>query len=164
VSLLIKYVERARRLEEEGRRIAFEREKPVGDEVLQWLDDVDATTVGLRDFLEKVVGERVWARFADWIGWMAEVVKSEATDCKARGAKIGECAMSERVELEMEGLDEIYKSASGKKRCTWLVGVKKPYTLSAAVNDLAACLHRAVERAEEFLASWEREGKCMWRK
>jgi hypothetical protein len=72
--------------------------------------------------------------------------------------------MSDRVEAEMKSLDEIYRMASGKRRCTWLVGVKRPYTLSAAVNDLAACLHRAVERAEEFLASWEREGKCMWRR
>jgi hypothetical protein len=90
VSLLIKYVERARRLEEEGRRIAFEREKPVGDEVLQWLDDVDATTFGLRRFFERMMGERGWAKFADYLGWMAEVVRSDATDCKVRGTKVGE--------------------------------------------------------------------------
>jgi hypothetical protein len=164
VSLLIKYVERARRLEEEGRRIAFEREKPVGDEVLQWLDDVDATTNGLRHFFEKVMGEREWTRFAVALGWAAESVRGEAAYCKERGEKVGECSMSPWVEGEVKDVDEAYRRASGRTRCTWLLGVKKPYTLSAAVNDLAACLHRAVEKAEEFLASWEREGKCMWRK
>lgn len=164
MSLLIKDVERARRLEEEGRRIAFERDRPVGDEVLQWLDDVGATTHGLKDFFEKMMGERGWARFADYLGWAAVVVESEAEKCKKRGAKVGECVMSEQVEEEVKDADKLYRRASGKTRCTWLVGVKKPYTLSAAVNDLTACLHRAVERAEEFLASWEREGKCMWRR
>jgi hypothetical protein len=157
-------VERARRLEEEGRRIAFERDKPIGDEVLEWFGGLDPTIYNLTRLFNEVAGEVEWGGFVEQIGIAALGLRYEAMRCRRSGMKLGECIVGLHVIREMKDLDRAYKKASGRERCTWLLGVKEPYTLSAAINDLTACLHRAAEKAEEHLGEWKWEGKCIWRK
>jgi len=155
-------VEKAKRLEEEGRRIAFEREKPVGVEEIDWLEEVASVAEKLAWFFDEVAEAERWGDFAYRIREVAEELRYDVEACSRK--KRGECAVSDFTMRRMGNLDYDYRRASKRERCTWLLGVKEPYTLTAAINDLTACFHRALEKAEEHLKKWEVEGKCVWAK
>ena len=157
-------IKEAKKLEEEGRRIAFRREEEIGEEAIRWFEEVREASYALGEFFDKLMGEEKWAGFAQRVGWAAYSMKENAKACAEWKEELGACCVSTYVKEDLKDVDKAYAKASGRTRCTWLLGVKKPYTLSAAVNDLTACFHRAIEKAEEFLRSWEREGKCMWRR
>jgi len=58
-------------------------------------------------------------------------------------------------------MDEEHERLAGK-RCTWLLGVKEPYTLSAAINDLTSCFHRLMEEVRKVTGRYETEGGCLF--
>ena len=153
-------VERGKKLEEEGRRIAFEREREVGGEVFEWIKDMASVAEKLTWFFDEVAEAGKWGDLAYRIREVAEELWYDAEACVRK--KRGECVVSDFTKRKMGNLDYDYWLASGRERCTWLLGVKEPYTLTAAVNDLTACFHRALEKAEEHLKKWEVEGKCAW--
>ena len=153
-------VEKAKRLEEEGRRIAFEREKPVGVEEIDWLEEVASVADKLAWFFDEVAEAERWGDLAHRIRKVAQELQYDVGACTRK--KRGECIATHYTRREMAALDDDYWRASGRERCTWLLGVKEPYTLTAAINDLTACFHRALEKAEEHLKKWEVEGKCVW--
>jgi len=157
---LSEHVERAKKLEEEGRRIAFEREREVGDEVFDWLEEVASVAEKLTWFFDEVAEAGKWGDLAYRIREVAEELQYDAEACIRK--KRGECVVSNFTKRKMRDLDYDYWLASRRERCTWLLGVKEPYTLAAAINDLTACFHRALEKAEEHLKKWEVEGKCAW--
>jgi len=153
-------VERGKKLEEEGRRIAFEREREVGGEVFEWIKDMASVAEKLTWFFDEVAEAGKWGDLAYRIREVAEELWYDAEACVRK--KRGGCVVSDFTKRKMGNLDYDYWLASGRERCTWLLGVKEPYTLTAAVNDLTACFHRALEKAEEHLKKWEVEGKCAW--
>ena len=157
---LSELVERARRLEEEGRRIAFEREREVGGEVFDWIEGVTSIADRLTWFFDEVAEASRWGDFAYRIREVAEELRYDAEACLHK--RRGECIVSGLTKRKMKDLDYDYWRATRRERCTWLLGVKELYTLTAAVNDLTACFHRALEEAEEHVKRWEVEGKCAW--
>jgi hypothetical protein len=155
-------VERAKKVEERGRRIAFERELPIGPEDLSFLHDLAETASEMSEAFRKLA-EPGWRHLSEEIARAAEPLFFEAQICGAEGKRRRECTMHRGIERRIEGVDMQYKYATGKDRCSWLRGAVSPYTYTAAVNDLTACLHRCVERLDELSTAWRLEGKCMWR-
>jgi hypothetical protein len=155
-------VKRAKRLEEEGRRQAFERDKPASD-ALDWFREVFKVTNEMHDIFEGM-GERVWANVAWDIGDAAVDAQYNVYDCiREELYTKGECPVKPIVKDTLERADRRHESITGR-RCTWLRDVVEPYVMSAAINDMTACLHRCIEKLEELSASYVKEGKCMWRK
>ncbi len=64
------------------------------------------------------------------------------------------------VSKGLDVLDDLCKEVFGS-RCTWLRGVKTPYTLSALVNDFSASVHRLAESLREDLMKLG-EVRGMW--
>jgi hypothetical protein len=155
-------VERAKKLEERGRRIAFEREQPIGPEDLSFLDDLIGAANEMAERFE-VFDEMKWSYLAQGIARAAEGLFFDAQACRAEGRRRKDCDPPRRMETRVEDVDLHYMFATGKNRCSWLRGAVSPYTYTAAVNDLTACFHRCVERLDELSSTWEVKGKCVWR-
>lgn len=157
-------IRRAKRLEEQGRKIAFERERPISATDEDWLRKVIYATINIGSSLEELAAEEYykWITFIVYVRRAAEELEKVAT--YHRGTKRMDAKVDERTKRVMKEMDNSYRIATGKERCTWLLNVIEPYTFSAAVNDLTACFHKAIEKMEEVGKEWAVEGRCIWRR
>ena len=153
------------RLEAEGRERAFHRERlPEND--FTWASDVERVAKdlkvlfrGLAEALDKPELYK-YSALADWIAYAAYHAGSEAERCMDERLSRGGCTVDEATVRSLRRVDQQYESITGK-RCTWLLGVKEPYTLSAAINDLTACFHRLLEEARKLAGEHRVEGFCL---
>ena len=163
---LDKLIERAKELEEQGRRIAFERDEPISSVDVDWLWDIDSTSFEIGRALRDLLPEeewRKWFSFTSSIGAVARRLDVAITEGRAEGLARKDFKLKEFYKDFMREMDENYEKLTGR-RCTWLLNVVEPYAYSAAVNDVTACFHRAIEKAEEVRGGWRIEGKCAWRR
>jgi len=163
---LDKLIERAKKLEEQGRRIAFERDRAISDIDLDWLRSISKTVSEAKWLLGDFLAEDEWADWAYFLVAVEEAAEKLGTaveERKAKGIARKDLKVEEDCKELMRDVDWYYHKATGKWRCTWLLDVVEPYTLSVAVNDLTACFHRAIEKLEEVRGGWRIEGKCAWR-
>jgi len=160
------------RLEAEGRERAYHREEPprgdaswareverVAGEAERWLGGAadDAWAVS-----EELAGQLTRLKvLADLIEYAALHLGVEAERCESLGKARGECEVSSELAGALRMVDEAYGRLAGEgKRCTWLLGVKEPYTLSAAINDLTSCFHRLLDAVREKAGRYRTEGLC----
>jgi len=134
-----------RRIEEEGRRRAFEKDKlPLSDPSFLERLGMEAEKSG-RD-LGKAIGEAALALSA-----VADV-------CLADRIPREDCQVPDYAREVMRKLDEVARRELGR-RCTWLLGIKEPYNLSSAINDITACFHRLIEVEEAGSSALTRVGR-----
>ena len=177
------FLETMREVEEKGREWAYHREWPfvriaLNDEVVRpmmrslesLLKEMEKIKAGVPEKgdefetfvkrLRRAVDEVNAAMYYEW---------SDLYECVRGGVPIGECtSIDESVVRMIKRVDEASEKLFGR-RCTWLLGVKEPYTFSALLNDLTACYHRVIDFIEkEGLVGAEvevfQEGKCRWYK
>ena len=176
-------LEEMRRAEERGREWAYHRERPfvriaLKDEVvrpmmesleslLKEMEKIKAGVPEKGDEFEAFV--KRLRRAVDEVEAAMYYEGADLYDCVRTGVPIGECtSIDESVVRMLRRVDEASERLFGR-RCTWLLGVKEPYTFSALLNDLTACYHRAIDFIEkEGLVGAEvevfQEGKCRWYK
>jgi len=171
VSRLEWLVKDMERLEEQGRARAYRRDElPRNDS--EWALDVSRVSNEVADALLKL-SEQLEERgesasrlgrlyfFADDVGAAAYRLSDVASQCLRDRRSRGECVVDEWSKSYFKAMDEAYERATGK-RCTWLLGVKEPYTLSAAINDLTSCFHRLMEEVRKITGKYEIEGGCLF--
>jgi len=158
----MKLLELAKKLEEEGRNRAYNRQEiPFNDSA--WLEQIKETSIDMAEELEKL-GHPEWADVADMISLATEGVLADVVEwCSTRKVPRGECYVPPSVESDIEMLDEAYKATGEGGRCSYLRGRVEPYTLSAAINDLTACYHRVLEKLSSLSLKFEKVGKCLFR-
>jgi len=158
---LERLVERAERLKVQGKRIAERREEPVSNTDLSWLQGFRRTAYTMADVLYDIIKEPSWFWFLNDIGFVAHRLYYIAREGK--GTKRKDLQLDEISKTYMKYIDEYYKEATGKERCTWLLDVQEPYTYSAIIDDLMACFNRGIEKLEEESKGWVFKGKSMWK-
>ena len=176
-------LEEMRRAEERGREWAYHREWPVErysltSEVLWPMESTLARLLEKRVEIEALVPDKgdEFEEFvkrlksvAAGVGYLMYSEWSDLYDCVRGGVSLGECdRVDPAVKEKLREVDKLAEKLFGR-RCTWLLGVKEPYTVSALLNDLTACYHRVIDFIEkEGLAGAEvevfEEGKCRWYK
>jgi len=176
-------LEQMREAEERGREWAYHRERPfvriaLKDEVirpmmrsleslLKEMEKIKAGVPEKGDEFEAFV--KRLRRAVDEVEAAMYYEGADLYECVRTGVPIGECtSIDESVVRMLRRVDEASERLFGR-RCTWLLGVKEPYTFSALLNDLTACYHRAIDFIEkEGLVGAEvevfQEGKCRWYK
>jgi len=161
--MLEELIKRSRRLEEEGRKIAYEMDRAISEVDLDWLMGVMGASLDMEEIFTEL-SEYGWPTFLDKIASTASDLHWAIVMGKAKGVKRKDFHLEKRYKDLMREMDKEYEKATGEKRCTWLLDIVEPYTFSTAINDLTACFHRAIEKLEEISKEWEVEGKCMWRR
>ena len=177
-------LEEMRRAEERGREWAYHRERPfvataIRDEVLRPMKESLDRLVFREGEKVRVVSPEKWDDFAMFAWELRKVVDiiadsmydpfSRLYECTRTGVPIGECtSIDYDIKEDLKRVDKYAEKLFGR-RCTWLLGVKEPYTFSALLNDLTACYHRVIDFIEkESFAKKEvevfQEGKCRWYK
>ena len=169
-------LERMRKLEEKGRLIASKPpEEPVSRKEIGTIESfayLSLDIVALLNELDFVISEKERQLLDEflthlssaytYLEWIADAcVALPREKCNATHPELSENFAL--VKDRLRETDRTYRKLTGKERCTWLLGVKEPYTFNATVNDATACLHRLIELVEEKLKGWKVEGKCMWR-
>jgi len=145
-----------------GRELASRRDELPGAEDLRFLGELRDVSMELAEELERL-GEDEWVSVADWISMTAEGAINDAVKrCRLQRIPRGLCRVPKSVIEDLEEVDEAHREATGR-RCTWLLGVKDPYTLTSALNDLTSCFHRVVEHYADVTEGYTREGKCLFR-
>jgi hypothetical protein len=146
---------RMKELEEEGRKRASERDlKPVSDS-----DFLDSCIVSLEGLMKAFKGTGFSFPLGTWRNILYEVSK-KASYCVEQDIKRKDCPIPEESVDQLNRISEILF----EEKCTWLLGVKKPYNLSSALNDITSCYHKIIDFADMFDRTWEKSGKCVWRK
>ena len=169
-------LEEMRRAEERGREWAYHRERPfvriaLKDEVvrpmmesleslLKEMEKIKAGVPEKGDEFEAFV--KRLRRAVDEVEAAMYYEGADLYECVRTGVPIGECtSIDESVVRMLRRVDEASERLFGR-RCTWLLGVKEPYTFSALLNDLTACYHRAIDFLSKHQVEIETEGKCSW--
>lgn len=177
-------------LEEKGRELAYDLDSQPSREDEKFTSGIIFYLGIVKDALPKTIPSR-WeeeeaVKELKNIDELASAVKDAAFSlsmdiyyCQEKGATRKGCEVSEQTYEKIDNIDEVYGKISGGKRCSWMKGVKHPYNLASALNDLTACYHRLVEmigrvsravsdiskkcfsfkgsrRAEEFCILWDK--------
>jgi len=151
-------LERLRNLEEKGRELSAKRDEKVEFIDSSYFTDVDYTVDNVRKF-EAIVDEKI-LNFARKISSAARTLSWSSGKCWKAGLLKKQCEIPPE---DLADVDEAAKELLGT-RCTWLRGEARPYTLSAAENDIAACIHRLIERLEPVAEDYEVKEKCAFSK
>lgn len=149
-------------LEKKGREEAAKREEAPTEATVDLLYDMRDKSFRVA-LISSDLGDEEISRFANNLYYSSIALKYPAEECKDKNIPKKDCLISEEAINRLKLLDETSKRIIGK-RCTWLLGVKEPYTLSSGINDITACFHRLIELVEEKAVEWKEEGKCEWRK
>jgi len=166
-------IEDAKRVEEEGRRRAFQRDEiPRSD--WDFLIKLDETSRRISEWF-KNLGLRKESEFAESISASAMYAKYGIRNCESEGRARKNCEIDpehiyfRRAMRHLEDAD-LYSEKLFGKRCTWLAPSfdawkekKQPYNASSMLNDLTSCYHRTLEKYSETVGKWKTEGKCVWR-
>jgi hypothetical protein len=153
---------RFKKLEEEGRQRAMERDSlPKGDS--EFLSKMEEAAREMSNYFAPI-GEEAFARFANRLSDVASMPRTRVWHCESEGKRRSDCDMSS-LEPDVAVLDTHFGNTVtiGPKRCSFLRGEVDPYNLSSMLNDLTACFHRGIEKFEETATTWHKEGKCMWK-
>ena len=165
---MIVELEELYRLEEKGRKLAtYYRDRSdelAYREISKWSEEIGDAVDKLvnppgREVLEvlepDISGPLI--EFIDEVYSSSHWIAESGKRCSKEGKKIGECELLNVGKRSIERMDDLFRKSIGKKydgtRCTWLFGVKEPYTLSAAINDVTSCFHRVID----LLAKYEFE-------
>ncbi|RLI08371.1 hypothetical protein DRO24_01390 [Candidatus Bathyarchaeota archaeon] len=139
-----------RRLEEKGREIISKEYK---NPRVQYYDIITWARA-LIEKLAPIVNKARECRMEDegsalhMVALAARFMTLDAKDCVFFGTPPKKCEVSTPTKTYLHNIDHYCKKILGRK-CTWLLGVKEPYTLTAAVNDLDASFHSLMERVEK---------------
>ena len=157
------------KVESLGRSLATKRDEKAGDEDYAFLDRA-VDVVSRLDSIAEKVAELAGFNPDDFDAYttaLEDAVRQlvyDEDDCEHSGMSRGECLVSRYVEEALEKVDEASRRLFGK-RCTWLRGNVEKYTLTAAYNDIAACVHRLAEALEKRVRrDIVKIGKCFVRK
>ena len=173
------FLDDMREVEKRGREWAYYRERPVSEELdrdvlspmSRLLTDILVDYLKGESEAGVVLGDIERKKFFDFVYALDTAVSiaradlegydfTELSRCREKGVSLGDCTGEFRDIVEtLKRVDKASEKLFGS-RCTWLLGVKEPYTASALINDLTACFHRVID----FLSKHqlETEGKCSW--
>jgi len=151
-----------RRLEELGRKIAYERDKIIDTEDLEFLRGVELIAYKIGEKLYELQRDRDWFRMGEHISQAATSLLPVVGALMLEKRR-GEVIVPTHVQDSIREVDRFYNMASGETRCSWLLNLVTPYRYPSAVNDITACFHRMLEEYSVKVGNWVREGKCIWR-
>jgi len=161
---LEEYTEKLRKIEEEGRSRAYNRDSlPESDE--DWAIYASMTLKDTLDPIELIlIDKELLDKYNNFVKELRDSlrhdIEKEAFECRFNDVKRKDCIIPYNP---FAYVDKASENLFGAK-CTWLAGEVPPekYTLSSALNDASACIHRTIDFLEKYTKNWHIEGKCMW--
>ena len=145
-------LKRMRELEEEGREIAYYRERPnYVKKARRWIEKLVNVEEHLKIELDRFpeLREKTFS-FRDSFRFARDIFDWDLRACELDGIdKLKECKISLDTANAMKDLDRECKFLTGE-RCVYL-STEPHTTASACVNDLTSCFHKFIEYLERYI-------------